>query len=135
MSTATKEWDELYSFVKNEIFEYDKSQPLSRYTIDKLHELRGNCYSYRCILLTFIECKDFLIAKIHSGNWNGEVHMINYIIKVVESKLNDTYNKMKADERQVKDGAKLMTNSFVDISSRYVPQKPVDIPDKYKEMW
>lgn len=135
MPSATKEWDELYSFVKNEIFEYDKSQPLSRYTIDKLHELSGNCYSYRCILLTFIECKDFLIAKIHSGNWNGEVHMINYIIKVVESKLNDTYNKMKADERQIKTNAKLLTEPFVNISSRYKPPKAEKIPDKFKEMW
>lgn len=133
--SMTKEWDDLYNFVKDEIYNYDKSQSLSRYTISKIQELRSNCYSYRCILLTFVDCKDLLVSKIHNTNWNGETHMTNYIVKVIESRLNDTYMKMKADERQVKDGVKLATNSFVDISSRYVPKKPVDIPDKYKEMW
>ena len=113
MSNQEKtEFNELYNYVKNKILKYDDSQSLpskfvlmlkglkkGKYIESRNQEDRAN-YSYKTILYTFQICKPKIDYALSTVDFNDENHKFNYIVKIVESNLNDVYMRLKRAENQ-----------------------------------
>ena len=110
-----KEWNELYEYVKTTILGY-KDKKLSKWFVLRLVGLHEGkfcanktikpmaSYDYKTILMTFKMNKiDILNAIKDKDKFKDEQHKINYIMVIIENKINDTYDIMnrvnKAKER------------------------------------
>lgn len=104
-------FDKLYTYVKKEVLKYDDNQSLSKYCVLRLKGLRNGkfienkkqediaSYSYKLILVTFQLFNNELQESFTKINFKDEQHKINYIFKIIESKLNDTYLKIKEKQK------------------------------------
>lgn len=111
MSEQEKQrWDELYQYVKKEVFNYDDNQALSRTAVLRLKGLRTSRfmennnvesmsnYSYEVILNTFKACYVSIQNALHCKEFQDDSHKLNYILKIVEPKINSVYKRMKDSE-------------------------------------
>ena len=101
-----KQWDELYSYVK-ELMGYDDKTSLSRTEVLKLKGLtRGQFiannnqqelaeYSFYEILITFKVCKFDIIRGFRSNSFKSNGHKFNYMIKIVEGSLSTVRERLK----------------------------------------
>ena len=101
-----KQWDELYSYVK-ELMGYDCKTSLSRTEVLKLKGLtRGQFiannnqqelaeYSFYEILVTFKICKFDIIRGFRSNSFKSNGHKFNYMIKIVEGNLSTVRERLK----------------------------------------
>lgn len=144
-----KEWDELYEYVRTKILRYDETQSLSRTMVLRLKGLSTNKYiennntkstahySYAVILNTFKYCYVDILRSISGMNFADENHKFNYILKIVESKLNTVYLKMKNNEQSQNEMNTILDN----LSSRSTDGKYNPNPKKRKnplisdDMW
>lgn len=141
---SEQEYEELYDYVKTNIYHYDKNQALPFYVVLRLKgladgtflgngiETKAN-YSYKCILNTFISCQPEIEFALQTKNFKGEQHKTNYIIKVVQAHLNDEYLKMKASEKQ--ELSKDDITGFCDVSNRFKSSPKKKENKKLNEMW
>ena len=105
-----KQWDELYSYVK-ELMGYDCKTSLSRTEVLKLKGLtRGQFiannnqqelaeYSFYEILVTFKVCKFDIIRGFRSNSFKSNGHKFNYMIKIVEGNLSTVRERLKQREQ------------------------------------
>ena len=130
-----KEWDDLYQYVRSEIFQYSTDMTLSKHMVMRLKGLRegkfyanktqksmGN-YPYPIILLTFKLCKQRILNVLVTKNFKLEQNKINYIMAIVENNINDVVLKLKAKEKSEKKTENLaMTDYEIKIDKE--TQKP-----------
>lgn len=103
-----QQWDTLYEYIKNEILKYEKTMKLPKKLILRLiglHEgkfMANNKikpmaqYGYDVILLTFKLNKfDIINALSDKSKFKDESHMINYMMAIIESKINDTVLRLE----------------------------------------
>ena len=101
-----KDWENLYFYVKN-LLGYDENQALSSTMVLRLKGLLSNKfiennniestanYSYETILNTFKFCSTDIQKALRTNNFKDEMHRFNYILKIVESNINNVYLRMK----------------------------------------
>lgn len=106
-----KYWDDLYEYVRRNIMGYDENQSLSRTMVLRLKGLSTNQfmannninntanYSFKIILNTFKFCLPNIQKGLRSNSFKDENHKFNYILKIVESNLNNVYMRMKNVEK------------------------------------
>lgn len=117
MSKMTKqekeEWNELCDYVKLEILKYDNSIKFPKHMVLRLKGLKdgkfiankntqsqGN-YSFSEILMTFKINKILILNSTQEVNkFKDETHKINYIMAIIESKINDVCDKIRTIELQ-----------------------------------
>lgn len=119
-----KLWEELYYYVKN-LLGYDENQALSSTMVLRLKGLLTNKfienkniqdganYSYDVILNTFKFCSPDIQRALRTNRFVDEMHRFNYILKVVESNINNVYLRMK-NIQKTKEEAK---NAVVDTAN------------------
>ena len=102
-----KDWDELYQYIKIEIFEYDKSLKLPKYMILRLKGLKEGKfmankkttsmanYEYQHILYTFKINKMKIKQIVRSQDFKNEQHKFNTIMIIIEKEINDVVNRLK----------------------------------------
>ncbi|NFT08111.1 hypothetical protein FDF26_13765 [Clostridium botulinum] len=102
-----EEWNKLYEYVKKDILKYDDKLVLPKILVLRLKGLKdgkfiankktkalGN-YSFEIILMTFKINKYEIVNAIYDKNkFKDENHMINYLMAIIEKKINDTYSRM-----------------------------------------
>lgn len=106
-------FDKLYEYVKS-ILGYDENQALPKWFVLRLKGLatgkylannhiksRAN-YSNFVILSTFKFCRGKIEYALSSVAFSNEKHKLNYILKIVESNLNDVYERIKAAKKNEK---------------------------------
>lgn len=105
-----KQWDDLYQYVKKEIFNYDENQSLSKTAVLRLKGMRTSRfiennniesmsnYSYEVILNTFKMCSIPIQKALRYKEFKDDFHKLNYILKIVEPKINFVYQRMKDNE-------------------------------------
>lgn len=103
-----KEFDELYEYVKKEVFHYDNNQSLpSIYVLGLKGLAKGKAvenkkikdradYGYKVVLAAFILSKPKIDYHIRTKNFKSDSNMFRYITKIVEGNLNYAYEKMKS---------------------------------------
>lgn len=115
-----EQWVSLYEYVKKEILQYEDDKKLPKILILRLKGLRngkfianknttilGN-YTFKLILMTFkINKFDIISALSNKNKFKDEDHMINYLMAIVESKINDTYNRINKVGQAKEKGEKI----------------------------
>lgn len=125
-----EQWRELYSYVKTDILGYTESMKVPRLLILRLKGLKEGkfiankktkpmaSYSFNVILMTFKINKYLISTSISNKNkFKNEQHMINYIMAIVESKINDTYTRLLKVEKSKEQGATVEINTNANKST------------------
>lgn len=105
-----KDWDELYQYIKIDIFEYD-TEKLSNYMVLRLKGLADGKfmanklvkpmakYEYKHILYAFKINKMKLKEIVKSSKYKDERHKINTIMLIIEKDINDVVNRLNQREK------------------------------------
>lgn len=143
-----KDWLELCEYIHDVVLEYDSSQSLSRFMLFRLKGLKKNQYlannyieitadySYTVILNTFKFCKIEIEKAKQTKSFNSEQHKFNYFCTIVESKLNDVYERMRVSEK-AKEKSDSMDFSTITGNNRaeYKNKTTTKISNKFDDMW
>ena len=140
-----QDWDTLYFYVKDNIMKYDENQALPSSMVLRLKGLLvnkfmennnirdGANYSYEVILNTFKYCSPSIMRALRNNSFRDENHKFNYILKIVESNINDVYLRMQNIEK-AKEEAK---NSTVEVpihqGAEFKPKEKKN--DKFSDLW
>ena len=120
-----EQWVELYEYIRKEILGYDKSLQLPRIFILRLKGLREGkfCantkspskslgdYPYKSILIAFKMCKMDLIRVLSTKTFKDEAHKVNYLMAIIESKINDICIRIKKVENAQEKGEHIKINN------------------------
>lgn len=106
-----QDWDELYQYVKLNVFNYDKNQSLPSNIVLALKGLQtGKAienkkikdtahYPFKIILLSFKLNKNKIDYVIKTKDFKSEQSKFAYIKKIVEGDLNNLYIRVKESEK------------------------------------
>lgn len=142
-----KNWSKLYEYVKTEILGYDVAQAIPSSLVLRLKGLRTGKYmannniddragyTDEVILLTFKICKAQIMAGTQGKSFKDETHKFNYICKIVENNLNDTYIHLQNAKKQDTENEHFDTEILNDRGSNYKQKtKPISNP-RLKNLW
>lgn len=148
MSSQDKlDWDELYDYVRFQVLKYDNNQSLTRTMVLRLKGLVNNKfidnnnipdtanYSYKVILNTFKFCILDIQKGLTSNSFKDENHKFNYIIKIVESKLNDVYIRMKTAEKSKSQTHNIDTTTATSSGAEYQRKTKATSNKKFESLW
>lgn len=106
-----QDWDELYQYVKLNVFNYDENQSLPSNIVLALKGLQtGKAienrkikdtahYPFKIILLSFKLNKNKIDYVIKTKDFKSEQSKFSYIKKIVEGDLNNLYIRVKESEK------------------------------------
>jgi len=140
-----EQWVELYDYVKNDILQYEKEIKLPKTLILRLKGLRDGKfmanknnkqvlgdYTFNIILMTFkINKFDIMSALSNKNKFKDEKHMINYLMAIIECKINDTYNRIIKVEKAKVQGEKIEVNLNGDKAEYKTKSRPIANRLKY----
>lgn len=141
------EWDNLYQYVRFNILGYDKNQSLSKKMVLRLRGLSFNKYmdnnniddtanySFVVILNTFKYCSVDIQNAIKTHNFKDEEYKFNYILKIVESKLNTVYIRMKQSEKAKKEIQSADISRVNRYKNNFVAAPTKEHKKNYDNLW
>ena len=108
-------WDNLYQYVRKEIFQYAPKQPLSSGQILILKSFRAGemirngtvipindeGFSYETILITFKLLKNQILKSIEKKNFESELGKTKYIAAIVSNHIMDVHKRIQYKKQQV----------------------------------
>lgn len=141
------QFDELYQYVKKEIMLYNENQSLSNKMVLRLkglsvgklfenHKIRKTAeYNYKIILHTFKIYRVMILDTIHSKKFKDETQKFMYIAAIVESKLNDVYERFEraARERSKTEGIDVAPINHT--GAAYTTKTKKEINNKLNNLW
>lgn len=142
-----KDWDELYEYVRTNVLGYDQNQSLSRSMVLRLKGLLNNKfmannniddtakYSYRTVLNTFKFCILDIRNGLRNNKFKDENHKMNYILKIVESNLNNVYIRMKEAEQVKKEAESLDVSHAANYVNTFKSRDNSKQNSKYDDLW
>lgn len=141
-----QDWESLYYYVKN-LLGYDENQALSSTMVLRLKGLSTNKfienksiedtanYSYEVILNTFKFCSPVILKALRANSFTNESHRFNYILKIVESNINNVYLRMK-NLQKTKEEAKNATVDTVNHTGADYQRKTKEVNNKrLNDLW
>lgn len=141
-----EDWNELYEYVRHNVLGYDENQSLSKAMTLRLKGLPNNKfmannniestanYSFEVVLNTFKYCSVEIQRALRYIDFKDEMHKFNYILRIVESKLNTVYVKMKnANKAKEKTEAINMDAQLYDGAEYKVSETSVS--DRLNDLW
>lgn len=139
------DWSELYNYVRSSVMNYDSNQSLPSTMVLRLKGLlygkfmenlkqedKAN-YSYKVVLNTFKFCNPKIQSVVRTKNFNNEMQKFNYILKIVESNLNDVYMRMKSSEKAKEKIEKVDMTIATYSGASY--KKKEKTKDKFNDLW
>ena len=151
MAKMTKEeresFDELYRYVKKDIFEYDDTQKLPKYMILRLKGLKEGKfiannkikamadYDYKHILYTFKINKMKIKQIIKSDSFKNEQHKFNTIMIIVEREINDVVERLRRSEKSKEKIEKIDLANVTHEGADYKNKSNKKINNNLKELW
>lgn len=148
-----KDWEELYQFVKTKVMNYDEKQALSKNMVLRLKGLLNDKfmannnvkkkadYSFKVVLNTFKACMPEIQRAVDIKSFKNEMQKFNYILAIVNGKINDVYIRMKKVEKYNKEVENIDVsialncdyyNSHIGIDTK----ADVDLSkNKYADLW
>ena len=142
----TKEWDELYQYVKKDIFEYD-SEKLHKYMILRLRGLKEGKfiantkvvpmanYEFSHILYTFKANKMKIKQIIKSQDFKNEQHKFNTIMMIIEREINDMVNRLKQANKSKQKIEDMSVENIIHEGAEYKSNKTKKISNELKNLW
>lgn len=142
-----QEWDELYEYVKKNIFNLDESQALPNEIRQRLLGLsRGKYmannqsannakYSNKTVLNTFKFCCTDIQRALRNNNFKNEQHKFNYIAKIIENNINDVYKRMKDVEKSKKEIENTDISHTVEYINTFKKKENKKTNNRLNELW
>ena len=140
-----KNFDKLYQYIKNEIFEYD-TQSLPKYMVLRLMGLKEGKfmannkvksmanYNYQYILYTFKINKMNIKNVVKSDKYKNEQHRFNTIMIIIEREINDVVNRLKQVIKNEEKLESMDLKNTVNEGAEY-KSKNKKKSDKLKDLW
>ena len=140
-----RDWEALYTYVKSNIMGYDENQALSSTMVLRLKGLltnkfmeNGNIkdsanYSYEVILNTFKFCSADIQRVLRTNTWKNETHKFNYILKIVESNINNVYMRMKNIQKAKEEAKNATVEAPIHTGANFKPREKKT--DKFSDLW
>ena len=141
-----QDWENLYYYVKN-LLGYDENQALSSTMVLRLKGLLTNKfiennnikstanYSYEVILNTFKFCSPTINKALKTNSWTNEMHRFNYILKIVESNINNVYLRMKNIQKNKEEAKNTTIDTANHIGADY-QRKTKEVNNKLlNDLW
>lgn len=141
------EWDELYHYVKKDILNYEDDMKLPRFLILRLYGLKDGKfvannkiqplanYTFNEILMTFkINKITINNALSNSRKFKDEKHKINYVMAIIESKINDIAIRYRNIENSKEKGESIkvpINNNKAD----YIPKTKQNKNSLLDDLW
>jgi hypothetical protein len=141
-----KEWDELYQYIKKDIFEYN-SEKLPKYMILRLKGLKEGKfisnnkvtpmanYEFNHILYTFKINKMKLKQIVKSQDFNNEQHKFNTIMMIIEKEINDVVNRLKQVDKTKQKIENMPIENIIHEGAEYKSNKTKKINNELEELW
>lgn len=142
-----EDWYALYEYVRTNVLGYDKNQSLSKQQVLRLKGLKNNKfmannnvedtanYSFKVILYAFQSCKPTIQNAIDRVNFKDEMHKFNYILRIVESQLNDVYMRMKNRDKAKAEAEKEVANHTDVKAAEFKPKPKKKMNDRFADLW
>lgn len=142
-----KDWDELYQYIKKDIFEYDESQKLPKYMILRIKGLKDGKfiankkikpmanYEYNHILYTFKINKMKLKQIVKSQDFKNEQHKFNTIMIIIEKEINDVVHRLKQTEKSEEKIEKMHIENIMHEGAEYQNNKIKKLSSEMEELW
>lgn len=140
-----QDWNNLYEYVRKNIMGYDENQALSSTMCLRLKGLLvnkfmfnnkqkdGANYSYEVILNTFKYCYNNIQKALRANRFKDERHKFNYVLKIVESNINDVYLKMKNVEKAKEEAKNMVVEAPTHIGAEFKPKE--NKKDRFSNLW
>ncbi len=141
-----QDWESLYYYVKG-LLGYDENQALSSTMVLRLKGLLTNKfiennniestanYSYEVILNTFKYCSPTINKALRINNWSNEMHRFNYVLKIVESNINNVYLRMKNVQKTKEEAENTTIDTVNHIGADY-QRKTKEVNNKLlNDLW
>jgi len=141
-----KEWDELYQYVKRDIFEYN-SEKLPNYMVLRLKGLKEGKfiantklvpmanYEFSHILYTFKANKMKIKQIVKSQDFKNEQHKFNTIMMIIEKEINDMVNRLRQVDKSKQKIEDMPIENIVHEGAEYKNNKPKKVSNELKELW
>ena len=141
-----KEWDELYQYVKRDIFEYN-SEKLPNYMVLRLKGLKEGKfiantklvpmanYEFSHILYTFKANKMKKKQIVKSQDFKNEQHKFNTIMMIIEKEINDMVNRLRQVDKSKQKIEDMPIENIVHEGAEYKNNKPKKVSNELKELW
>jgi hypothetical protein len=143
-----KSWDVLYEYVRTNIMKYDENQSLSKTMVLRLKGLSTNKfiannniedtanYSYEVVLNTFKYCYLDIKKGLDNNNFKDEMHKFNYVLKIVEPKINDIYMRMKNNKKSEEKIETFDMSHTENYTAKFKPKEnPTIKTNKFDDLW
>lgn len=139
-------WENLYYYVKD-LLGYDNNQALSNTMVLRLKGLSTNKfienekiestanYSYEVILNTFKFCSPTINKSLKTNSWTNEMHRFNYILKIVESNINNVYLRMKNIQKTKEEAQNATIDMANHIGAEYQRKTKETNNKLLKDLW
>ncbi|WP_025909315.1 hypothetical protein [Priestia flexa] len=89
----------LIKYIAVDVFNYSEGQIIPPILLKRIKELNV-FYDYEVIYECFKDSKDNIKYWIENKGFSSEYGMVSYIMKIIESNINDIYNKWKYKKSQ-----------------------------------
>jgi len=142
-----KDWDELYQYIKTEIFEYT-NQALPKYMILRLKGLAEGKfmankhvksmakYEYKHILYTFKINKIKIKEIIKSSKFENEQHKFNTVMLIIEKEINDVVERLNQKVKSEEKIEKIdLTNTMHEGAVYKNKSNDKELNKELKELW
>lgn len=93
----------------------------------------GANYSYEVILNTFKYCYNNIQKALRANRFKDERHKFNYVLKIVESNINDVYLKMKNVEKAKEEAKNMVVEAPTHIGAEFKPKE--NKKDRFSNLW
>jgi hypothetical protein len=113
---------ELLTFVAEDVLNYEDGQIVPPVMVKKISEL-NKFYDYEVIRECFNVCKQDIQYWMTAKSFDNEFGMASYIMKIIESNINDIYKRVKFQQEQ----QKKQINSDVDLLINDIDSNKVKI--------
>ena len=92
-------------------------------------------YSYEVILNTFKFCSPTINKALRTNSWSNEMHRFNYVLKIVESNINNVYLRMK-NVQKTKEEAKNTTIDTANYTGAEYQRKTKEVNNELlNDLW
>lgn len=142
------EWDKLYAYVKTNVMDYHEEQSLPTFIVQRLKGLaKGKFienraipdnanYDYNTILLAFKYCYFDIKKGINGKKFTSEQAKFNYIMKIVEGRINYIYQKVKQAKIEEEKINQIDWDYYANYQNNFKPKdSPKRNSHKYDDLW
>lgn len=141
------DFNNLCDYIKYQILEYSKDMKFpqflalrikgiqsGQYIVNKNSKINAS-YDYKDILLTFKINKFILLGELRDkAKFSDEKHRINYMMVIVESKLNDVV-LMRENKEKANSKAESLNIEIEDVKSKYKKKTKDNKSSRLQDLW